>query len=85
MFNSFNLKKLYKNRNLERGVDIPCFGSSSSQPEFVARKMGACDEDITVEMPGGEIVLQIDKNFNVLMKGPATKVGQMNLELECLN
>jgi len=47
--------------------------------------MGLCDEDITVEMPGGEIVLHIDDHFNVLMKGPATKVGQMNLELECLN
>jgi diaminopimelate epimerase len=47
--------------------------------------MGACDDDITVEMPGGEIVLHIDNNYNVLMKGPATKVGQMNLDLECLN
>ena len=70
----------------ERGAGYTlASGSSSSAAGAVARKMGACDEDITVEMPGGEIVLHIDKNFNVLMKGPATKVGQMNLELECLN
>jgi diaminopimelate epimerase len=70
----------------ERGAGYTrASGSSSSAAGAVARKMGACDEDITVEMPGGEIVLHIDQNFNVLMKGPATKVGQMNLELECLN
>ena len=70
----------------ERGAGYTlASGSSSSAAGAVARKMGACDEDITVEMPGGEIVLHIDNNYNVLMKGPATKVGQMNLDLECLN
>ncbi len=70
----------------ERGAGYTlASGSSSSAAGAVARKMGLCDEDITVEMPGGEIVLHIDDCFNVLMKGPATKVGQMNLELECLN
>jgi diaminopimelate epimerase len=46
--------------------------------------MGACDQEITVEMPGGEISLSIDDEFNVLMKGPATRVAQMNLDPECL-
>ena len=70
----------------ERGAGYTlASGSSSSAAGAVARKMGACDEDITVEMPGGEIVLHIDNNYNVLMKGPATKVGQMNLDIECLN
>ena len=70
----------------ERGAGYTlASGSSSSAAGAVARKTGLCDEDITVEMPGGEIVLHIDDYFNVLMKGPATKVGQMNLELECLN
>ena len=50
----------------------------------VARKMGACDENITVEMPGGEIGLLIDDEFNVQMTGPATHVAKMNLDLECL-
>jgi diaminopimelate epimerase len=70
----------------ERGAGYTlASGSSSSAAGAVARKMGACDQDITVEMPGGEIVLQIDDEYNVLMKGPATKVGRMVLDLECLN
>jgi diaminopimelate epimerase len=50
----------------------------------VAKKMGACDENITVEMPGGEIDLNIDNDFNVQMKGPATHVASMELDPECL-
>ena len=46
--------------------------------------MGACDEKITVEMPGGEIGLMIDDEFNVRMTGPATRVGTMSLDSECL-
>ena len=46
--------------------------------------MGACDENITVEMPGGEIGLVIDEVFNVQMTGPATRVATMNLDPECL-
>jgi len=69
----------------ERGAGYTlASGSSSSAAGAVARKMGACDEDITVEMPGGEIALKIDDEFNVLMKGPATKVGQMMLDQECI-
>ena len=69
----------------ERGAGYTlASGSSSSAAGAVARKMGACDADITVEMPGGEIQLHIDDQFNVLMKGPATRVGQMILDDECL-
>ena len=69
----------------ERGAGYTlASGSSSSAAGAVARKMGACDADITVEMPGGEIQLHIDDQFNVLMKGPATRVGQMELDPECL-
>jgi diaminopimelate epimerase len=46
--------------------------------------MGACDENITVEMPGGEIGLVIDDNFNVQMTGPATRVATMEQDSECL-
>ena len=46
--------------------------------------MGACDEKITVEMPGGEIGLTIDDQFNVQMTGPATHVAKMDLDAECL-
>jgi diaminopimelate epimerase len=70
----------------ERGAGYTlASGSSSSAAGAVARKMGACDAEITVEMPGGEIQLHIDDKFNVLMKGPATRVGQMVLDTECLS
>jgi len=69
----------------ERGAGYTlASGSSSSAAGAVARKMGACDEDITVEMPGGQIQLHIDDQFNVLMKGPATRVAAMTLDEECL-
>ena len=48
------------------------------------RKMGACDQEITVEMPGGEIGLVIDDDYNVKMTGPATRVATMNMDMECL-
>lgn len=69
----------------ERGAGYTlASGSSSSAAGAVARKMDACDENITVEMPGGQIQLHIDDQFNVLMKGPATRVGTMTLDKECL-
>ena len=69
----------------ERGAGYTlASGSSSSAAGAVARKMGACDQNITVEMPGGEIGLIIDDEFNVNMTGPATRVAAMDMDLECL-
>ena len=69
----------------ERGAGYTlASGSSSSAAGAVARKMGACDQEITVEMPGGEIGLVIDDNYNVKMTGPATRVATMNMNMECL-
>ena len=69
----------------ERGAGYTlASGSSSSAAGAVARKMGACDSEITVEMPGGEIELVIDDEFNVQMTGPATRVATMSLDDECL-
>tara|TARA_B100000161_G_C33522707_1_gene401928 strand:- start:338 stop:1180 length:843 start_codon:yes stop_codon:yes gene_type:complete len=69
----------------ERGAGYTlASGSSSSAAGAVARKMGACDEEITVEMPGGEIHLIINDDYKVRMSGPATRVATMELDLECL-
>ena len=69
----------------ERGAGYTlASGSSSCAAGAVARKMGACDQEITVEMPGGEIGLVIDDNYNVKMTGPATRVATMNMDMECL-
>ena len=70
----------------ERGAGYTlASGSSSSAAGAVARKMGACDEEITVHMPGGKIGLRIDDDFHVTMSGPATRVGTMVLDSECLD
>ena len=69
----------------ERGAGYTlASGSSSSAAGAVARKMGACDREIKVQMPGGTIDLIIDDDFNVQMSGPATRVASMVLDAECL-
>lgn len=69
----------------ERGAGYTlASGSSSSAAGAVARRMGLVDEDITVHMPGGRILLNIDDQFAVRMTGPATRVGSFELDPECL-
>lgn len=70
----------------ERGAGYTlASGSSSSAAGSVARKLGLVDADITVHMPGGKLRLHIDDDFSVLMTGPATRVGKMQLDEECLD
>jgi diaminopimelate epimerase len=69
----------------ERGAGYTlASGSSSSAAGAVARRMGAVDSDITVNMPGGQIQLHIDDNYAVRMTGPATRVAYCKLDLEAL-
>ena len=35
-------------------------------------------------MPGGEISIHIHKKYNISMKGPVTRIGEMILDPECL-
>ena len=59
----------------ERGAGYTlASGSSSSAAAAVAHKLGLCDNDITVHMPGGTLHLTIDANFMITMTGPVTKV-----------
>jgi diaminopimelate epimerase len=61
----------------ERGAGYTlASGSSSSAAAAVAHKLGLCDGSITVHMPGGKLAIEIGKNFDVLMTGPVTKVGE---------
>jgi diaminopimelate epimerase len=69
----------------ERGAGYTlASGSSSSAAGAVARKMGLVGDDITVHMPGGVIQLNIDSDYQVRMTGPATRVGQFDLDPEAL-
>jgi diaminopimelate epimerase len=69
----------------ERGAGYTlASGSSSSAAGAVAKRLGKVDEDITVHMPGGKILLHIDADYNVRMTGPATRVGIFELDPEAL-
>lgn len=64
----------------ERGAGYTlASGSSSTAAAAVARKLGLCDSDMTVHMPGGQIRVQIDDEFTVTITGPVTKVCDGNM------
>lgn len=69
----------------ERGAGYTlASGSSSSAAAAAARKMGACDGDITVHMPGGKLRIQVAEDFGITMTGPATRVGEYWLDAEAM-
>ena len=61
----------------ERGAGYTlASGSSGSAAAAVAHKLGLCDRSITVHMPGGQLAIEIGKDFDVVMTGPVTKVAE---------
>jgi diaminopimelate epimerase len=69
----------------ERGAGYTlASGSSSSAAAAVARKLGLCEADVTVHMPGGEIEISIAEDFSILMTGPVTPVGVYEARPEVL-
>jgi len=64
----------------ERGAGYTlASGSSSSAAAAVARKLGLCDSQITVHMPGGEINISVDEDFDIVMVGPVTRIAEGQL------
>jgi diaminopimelate epimerase len=64
----------------ERGAGYTlASGSSSTAAAAVARRLGLCNSDITVHMPGGQIKIQFDDDFEATMTGPVTKVCDGNI------
>lgn len=60
----------------ERGAGYTlASGSSSTAAAAVAYKLGLCDSDITVHMPGGDIQIKFNNGFCATMIGPVTKVA----------
>jgi len=51
-------------------------GSSSSAAAAVAHRLGLCDSNITVHMPGGKIEILISEDYSITMTGPITKVAE---------
>jgi diaminopimelate epimerase len=69
----------------ERGAGYTlASGSSSSAAAAVAHRIGLCDRDITVHMPGGKIAIHIGDDFAIRMAGPATHVASMQFDEEAL-
>ena len=59
----------------ERGAGYTlASGSSSTAAAAVAKKLGFCDSDITVHMPGGTLQIQFKDDFTATMTGPVTKI-----------
>jgi diaminopimelate epimerase len=69
----------------ERGAGFTlASGSSSSAAAGVARRLGLCDENITVHMPGGAIRIEIGNDYAVRMTGPVTHIADGEIDPECL-
>lgn len=70
----------------ERGVGYTlASGSSSCAAAAVAHRLGQCDSDISVHMPGGTIYVSISDAMAVTMTGPVSKVCEGVLSVEMLN
>jgi len=64
----------------ERGAGYTlASGSSSTASGAVAYRLGLCDKEITVHMPGGEISLIMDDDFSITMTGPVAKIAEGTL------
>ena len=69
----------------ERGAGYTlASGTSSVAAAAVAHKMGEVDAELTVHMPGGEIKIIIGDDYTVTMSGPATRVAEMEIDIEAL-
>jgi diaminopimelate epimerase len=72
--------KIIDRRNIqieiwERGAGYTlASGSSSAAAAAVAYKLGLCDPDITVHMPGGDLQINFRDGFHATMTGSVTKV-----------
>jgi diaminopimelate epimerase len=70
----------------ERGAGYTmASGSSSCAAASVVRKLGMCEKNIKVFMPGGEIEIEVFENFTITMLGAVTSVCIGEAHLECLS
>ncbi len=67
----------------ERGAGYTlASGSSSSAAAAVAHRLGWVDRNISVQMPGGVIAIEIGGDFSIRMTGPVTKVAEGAMDQE---
>jgi diaminopimelate epimerase len=67
----------------ERGAGYTlASGSSSSAAAAVAHRLGLCGREVTVEMPGGTIAIEIGDEYSICMTGLVTRVAEGILDGE---
>lgn len=67
----------------ERGAGYTlASGSSSSAAAATANRLGLCDSNITVHMPGGKLEIVVSENFSITMTGAVTKVAEGSISEE---
>lgn len=67
----------------ERGAGYTlASGSSSCAAAAVARRLGLCDSQITVHMPGGQLDIIVSNDFLVTMTGSVVKVAEGEIAKE---
>jgi diaminopimelate epimerase len=67
----------------ERGAGYTlASGSSSTAAAAVAKRLGFCDSDIIVHMPGGRLHIQLSDDFSATMSGPVVRVGRGTMDRE---
>ena len=61
----------------ERGAGYTlASGSSSSACAAICKRLGHCDSEITVHMPGGELEIVVSDDFEIFMRGAVTRVAE---------
>jgi diaminopimelate epimerase len=69
----------------ERGAGYTlASGSSSCAAAAASVRLGYCEGDITVTMPGGNLEIGVRQDFSLTMVGPAEKVAEGTLSREVL-
>jgi diaminopimelate epimerase len=70
----------------ERGAGFTlASGSSSSAVACVLRKKNYIDNEVTIKMPGGELKLTIDDNYNIILTGEVKQIAEGILSYELIN
>jgi diaminopimelate epimerase len=83
--------KIVDRRNIqieiwERGAGYTlASGSSSTAAAAVAYRLGLCERDIVVHMPGGNLNILLSDDFDATMKGPVTRVCEGIADPEMFN
>jgi diaminopimelate epimerase len=67
----------------ERGAGYTlASGSSSTAAAAVARRLGLCDAEIVVHMPGGCLQIRIADDYTATMRGPVVRICHGDLDRE---